>query len=283
MYSDLELQKKIPYFDMLFDQFEKGNQVLEDAFGQHVHWGYWENPSTPDLTPSGYHRAAERLSVLVSESAHIQSGQSVLDVGCGFGGTLGVINNNFERMKLVGLNIDARQIERARNHVPSKNTNIISFVVEDACELNFAKNEFHAILAVECIHHFSSRLRFFEKAASVMKPGGKLVLTDFLLNPYTYLLHKGLEKVFSKSLQKLYGTFTTVTFGRYEQISNRTGLKLIEYVDITKNTSPSMDYLKENVSPVPGQGLSTEIATRWYELATRLGLMKYALLAFEKS
>jgi len=36
---------QLPYFDRLIEKFERGEQELMEAFGRHVHWGYWEDPS----------------------------------------------------------------------------------------------------------------------------------------------------------------------------------------------------------------------------------------------
>src|SRR5438034_5931485 len=43
----------------------------------------------------------------------------------------------------------------------------------DACALPFPDASFDRVLAVECIFHFPSRLRFLKEAARVLKPGGR--------------------------------------------------------------------------------------------------------------
>ena len=45
-------------------------------------------------------------------AAGIADGQHILDVGCGFGGTVASLNENFSRVHLLGVNIDERQLER---------------------------------------------------------------------------------------------------------------------------------------------------------------------------
>lgn len=105
---------KLPYFDQLLSLLDQGYPAIDIAFGRHVHWGYWQNPEQAFYSPEDYNNAAEQLTRQVYAATNVDNGQSVLDVGCGFGGTIALLNENFSQMNLVGLNIDPRQLERAR-------------------------------------------------------------------------------------------------------------------------------------------------------------------------
>ena len=41
---------KLPYFDSIFGELASGNADVEAALGNHVHWGYWEDPQTANGT-----------------------------------------------------------------------------------------------------------------------------------------------------------------------------------------------------------------------------------------
>ena len=77
------------YFDTLIDKFVD-DPSLEEAFGQHIHWGYWENPTKATGSLKDFAIAANNLSKLVIEKAGIIDGVKLLDAGCGFGGTIGL-------------------------------------------------------------------------------------------------------------------------------------------------------------------------------------------------
>src|SRR5689334_3801244 len=82
----------MPYFDLLLlhlEAGEAGHDAIESAFGRHVHWGYWPDPATATTDATEYGKAAERLAAEVIAAGEIADGTTVLDVGCGFGGTLG--------------------------------------------------------------------------------------------------------------------------------------------------------------------------------------------------
>lgn len=107
----------LPYFDFLIEQLEKGNGDAEKAFGRHVHWGYWEKPEEAQRTTEDFSRAAEILCRMVCDAAGVGNDLRICDVGCGFGGTIASLNERFSSLELVGVNIDERQLNRARQKV----------------------------------------------------------------------------------------------------------------------------------------------------------------------
>ena len=74
---------KLPYFDSIFGELASGNADVEAALGNHVHWGYWEDPQTANGKVEDFIEATENLTKLVCNAAQIESGMRILDVGCG--------------------------------------------------------------------------------------------------------------------------------------------------------------------------------------------------------
>lgn len=60
----------------------------------------------------------------------------------------------------------------------------------DAGALPFRSGSLGAIVAVDAIHCFSRPLAFFEEAARVLRPGGRVVLLDTWISPLSYLLYR---------------------------------------------------------------------------------------------
>jgi len=274
--------KQLPYFDYLLASLSD-NDDLEKSFGRHVHWGYWETPKQATLSVDDFAQAAENLSQLVFNAAYVKDGQSVLDVGCGFGGTIASLNETHTGLRLVGLNIDERQLERARQQVHAIENNTVEFQQGDACALPFADNSFDVVLAVECIFHFPSREKFFNEAFRVLKPGGYLALSDFVLS----------SLLPSRLLGKVNNAFFGVcdigyTKEKYHALAKENNFSVWVDKDITKNTLPTYNYLramfikKDQNKTRPASPMTAVLSTLAIEVVSRLNLLNYYVFSFQK-
>lgn len=272
---------QLPYFDYLLASLEESDSIVEKSFGRHVHWGYWEQPAEAERTADDFAAAAEHLTGKVYKAAKMTNSSRVLDVGCGFGGTIASLNENFSGMELYGLNLDERQLERARVLVRPEGQNQIQFQQGDACALPFPDQSFDVVLAVECIFHFPDRKKFFEEACRVLKPGGYLALSDFvpgrILRPVTSIRLPPPMNV------GFYGQCNIqCTAEQYRSIAEQTGFDVMLEEDITENTLPTYAYLR-SLGLKKGYGNFAAIfETLVLEMISRSRLLKYLVLSFQK-
>jgi ubiquinone/menaquinone biosynthesis C-methylase UbiE len=276
----------LPYFDFLFALLAEKNASIEKSFGRLVHWGFWPEPARAVGDDEDYAAAAERLSLEVCQAAGIGDGERVLDAGCGFGGTIASLNERHVGVRLDGLNIDERQLERARREVVARPGNLVEFTAGDACALPYADESFDRVLAVECIFHFPSRERFLAEACRVLRPGGTLALTDFVPSAPFLPVARLLTELPALARFQYFGHVNLrCTRATYRRIADGAGLVPFVRRDFTRNTLPTYRYLGNLLRRSAAIEGFTERAASLVPLLQwvgSLGVVRYELLVFRK-
>ncbi len=276
----------LPYFDFILAMLAQANRSVETSFGRHVHFGFWTDPKTATGSDDDYARAAERLSLELCQAAHIASGDRVLDAGCGFGGTLAFLNERHRDMYLVGLNLESRQLERARQLIQPAAGNALELHQGDACALPFADASFDRVLAVECIFHFPSRARFLGEAFRVLRPGGTLALSDFVPSTLALPIARAATEAPMLARYQYFGRCNIgCTAAGYRRLIRRVGFEPLAERNVTRNILPTYRYLKGLLSHAAAIDGITGPVTHFLEVlraASALGLLNYYLMAFRK-
>lgn len=274
----------LPYFDVLLEGLKRGHPTLSQAFGVHVHWGYWETPGTADGSVQDFAHAAERMSQRVCDAAGVLDGQRILDAGSGLGGTVSYLNRRLEGARLVGLNIDPRQLAYAREQVLPRSSNRIEFVEGDACAMPFADASFNAVIALESVFHFSDRPRFLSEVQRVLAPGGRLVIADFIPALMPSFLAWAQRMVLGAYMRNVLGPAdVSYTVARYREAARRAGLVFRLEDDITSNTSPTYPVLRHVSGEMGRHAATAKLGVSVIDWLSRVGLLRYVVLGFERT
>jgi ubiquinone/menaquinone biosynthesis C-methylase UbiE len=113
--------------------------------------------------------------------AHLGSGESVLDVGCGTG-TLAILAKEQVGAagSVCGIDASPEMIARARTKAHKAGVEI-SFEIAPAQELPFPDGRFDVALATVMLHHLarSARAQCLREIKRVLKPNGRALVVDF--------------------------------------------------------------------------------------------------------
>lgn len=153
-------------------EFEARMKLFPDGY---YNLGYWaEGVSDPAV-------AARALAERAFDELDASKGETVLDVGCGIGrGTIDLCRRAACRA-VVGVDITPENVAFANRRQDVAELPV-SFHVMSASAMAFADGTFDKIVAVDCAVHFHTRAEFFEEAARVLVPGGRMVLVDTCIN-----------------------------------------------------------------------------------------------------
>lgn len=142
-----------------------------------LHYGYWE-PQTRRLRD-----ALRLMNLRLSEIAQIRRSDSVLDAGCGVGGSAIFLAETYG-CRVHGITLSERQVSSARQNARNRNVeHLTSFDRGDFCRSGMADEKFDVVWALESVCHAPRKGDFLAEARRLLRAGGRLIVADFFQAP----------------------------------------------------------------------------------------------------
>ena len=157
-----------------YDQWTEDG-ILEFYWGEHIHLGHygWPPQRKDFLTAkSDFVHEMVRWGGLDK----LPAGTTVLDVGCGIGGSSRILGRDYQ-FAVTGVTISPEQVKRATELTPEELD--VKFAVDDAMSLSFADASFDVVWSIEAGPHMPDKAIFAKELLRVLKPGGILVVADW--------------------------------------------------------------------------------------------------------
>lgn len=149
--------------------------ILEFYWGEHIHLGHYGSP--PER--KDFLQAKEDFvheMVRWGGLDRLPSGTTVLDVGCGIGGSSRILAGDYG-FDVTGVTISPQQVKRAQELTPEGLS--ARFQVDDAMALSFPDESFEVVWSIEAGPHMPDKAIFAKELLRVLKPGGVLVVADW--------------------------------------------------------------------------------------------------------
>lgn len=274
--------------DITFDpasHYDRVTLAWRWLLGEELHYGVFDH-GDEDLPT-----ATRRLTELLFEAVDVQSGQQVLDVGCGTGSpachlaTFGA--------KVTGITNSTAGVHAAVAFATAKGvSDRVSFELRDGMDNGLPDGSFDRVWVLESSHLMPDRDRLVAECARVLRPGGRVGLCDITRQrelPFAEV--RRLRHSFTL-LREVFGDARMEPLDTYAELFEQAGLVVDVRTDLTKATRPTFarwrenaDQHKDEVVPLLGEDAwrqfkdSADVLEGFWDDGT----LGYGLIAGQKS
>lgn len=144
------------------------DRFYREIWGEHVHHGLWARGD--ESVAEATHAMIDR----VASWAAVGPGDRVADAGCGYGGTARALAAE-HGCQVSGFTLSQAQAAWARERGGGPRYAVRSWLAN-----GLPAHESDAVVAIESLSHMVDKPLAFGEAARVLRPGGRLVLVDWL-------------------------------------------------------------------------------------------------------
>jgi tocopherol O-methyltransferase len=253
-------------------------------WGEHVHHGLFEQRG---MTPE---QATRRLISVVADQAEIGEGSDVCDVGCGYGGTARTLARE-KGARVTALTVSEAQHAYARNTDPGADNP--RYLLCNWLENDLADSTFDVVLSIESSEHMPDLGAFFDEAARVLRPGGRMVVCAWLTRDR--LRHWERRHLIGPICKegRLRGMETRAT---YQNLATVAGLQPVGFQDVSRQVKATWLICASRAVAAfvrdpearrfllrdggPNRIFALTVFRIW--LSYEVGAMRYGILTFEK-
>jgi cyclopropane fatty-acyl-phospholipid synthase-like methyltransferase len=196
---------------------------------ERLHYGFWD-PGTRKRED-----AIRNLDHFVARALRLPAGASVLDAGCGIGGTSILLAHEYG-LDVTGLTLSPVQLRGARRLAEaSPVTHRVRFALRDYLASGFLPASFDGLVAIESSCYAEPKARFCREAFRLLKPGGRLVVSDgFVARPL-----RGRERVAYRRLLDGFALDGLASVDEFGAALRDTGFEAVECHDKRAAIMPS--------------------------------------------
>lgn len=224
-------------YEQIQQFYDASSGLWEQIWGEHMHHGYY---GTDGKLQKDRRIAQIDLNEEILRWGGIQQAQTILDVGCGIGGSSLYLAQKYNA-NVTGITLSPVQASRAKERAASANlSQQTSFEVADALNMPFADESFDFVWSMESGEHMPDKVKFLQECYRVLKPGGKFLMATWCHRtvrlPYGYLTPDELKHL--AEIYRVYCLPYTISIPEYEKIARDVSFQNIQTDDWSTAVAP---------------------------------------------
>ena len=242
--------------------YELPTEFFQLCLGKHLKYSsaYWK-PATDHLD-----QAEEDMLRITGERADLADGQSILELGCGWGSLSLFMAKKFPYAKIVGVCNSKTQKEYIDSKAREQGLRNLEIIV---CDMNIfeSSKQFDRVVSVEMFEHMRNYEKLMEKISRFLKPGGKLFVHIFSHREHSYLYNEQEESDWIGRYFFTGGIMPSdhllLYFQKDFQIDHHWRVSGIHYQKTAESWLRKMDKNKEQILPIFEKTYGPEYAKWW--------------------
>ena len=142
--------------------------------------GYWPKPDTT------FAESEEAMLALSCERAELADGQTILELGCGWGSLTLWMAEKYPGARITAVSNSATQREHIEARCAERGFENVRVITCDMNELELEAGQFERVVSVEMFEHMKNYRELLRRVASWMAEGGKLFVHIFTHVRFAY-------------------------------------------------------------------------------------------------
>ncbi|MEB3885454.1 methyltransferase domain-containing protein [Lyngbya sp. CCY1209] len=280
-------------YEQIQQFYDASSALWERVWGEHMHHGYYG--------PQGNLKKERRQAQIDLIEELLDWGldrtnppQTILDVGCGIGGSTLYLAEKFGAAA-TGITLSPVQAQRGSDRARSAGlSQNIEFRVANALEMPFEDESFDLVWSLESGEHMPDKIQFLRECQRVLKPGGTFLMATWCHRPLggTAGQLTDEERRHLAAIYDVYALPYVIALPEYEAIADRIGFQHLRTADWSKAVAPFWNIVIDSAfDPAAIFGLllsgpstlraalSLGLMSRGYET----GLIRFGLLRGKKT
>lgn len=219
------------------NHYQLGTLFYRLLWGPHIHHGLWHGSESPS-------KAQEQLTDTLADMAAVGSGQQIVDIGCGMGGS------SIRLAKLRNCSVTGVTLSPVQRHWAATSAVLqgvsgrTRFLAADAENVQFDAQSFDVLWSVECTEHLFDKPEFFRRAADWIRPGGRLAIAVWFEGEDTSRLG---QRELVQEVCKRFVCPSLATRLDYARWIEASGLRVTQSVDWTERAAKTWEICKQRV------------------------------------